>query len=395
MRASAISDAGVPGGVRAPYVLLACAGLDHAVRGFESFARECFEALRGDPSVRLELVKGSGPPGPSEHSIPILRRDAKLSGALSRLTGARAFRIEHISFGLSLQPVLLRRRPDVIFLSEWDTARALAMVRRMTGQRFKLLLSNGTFASEGFDHLDHVQELTPAALEYVRARGADLSRHTVLPLGFAIPIAFAPTSAEEQWALRERLGLPHSRPLVLSVAALNSHHKRLDYVIEEVAALPAPRPFLLMLGQEEEETPGLRKLAAERLGPEGHDFRTVPAHEVASYSRASDVFVLASLAEMQGRALIEAMAAGLPPIAHDYSVTRFALGPEGIYGDLSKRGSLAAILSTPTVFSPDPQRAIARHRYAYENFSWDRLRQRYTTLFRAVANNTVSSSTAE
>src|SRR5207244_3262134 len=103
-------------------------------------------------------------------------------------------------------------------------------------------------------------------------------------------------SDAERAARRERLRLPADRTIVLSVAALNRYHKRLDYLIEEVASLPEPRPFLLMAGQEEEETPGLRSLARERLGEDGHGFRSVPASEVADLYRASDVFVLASLA---------------------------------------------------------------------------------------------------
>ncbi|HEX6457322.1 MAG TPA: glycosyltransferase [Thermoleophilaceae bacterium] len=390
MTADLHHDRGTP-----PYVLLVCSGLDHAARGFESFARDCFDAFRGDARLELELIKGSGPSGPGERALPTLRRDWAACRALSRLTGIRAFRYEHLSFGLSLQPVLLHRRPDVVFLSEWDTARALAAMRRLTRQRFKLLLSNGTFMSRGFDHLDHVQELTPAARDYVIQRGADPRRHTVLPLGFDIRPDFAPTSDEQRRALRERLRLPLDRAIVLSVAALNRYHKRLDYLIEEIAAIPAPRPFLLMLGQEEEETAQLRALARDRLGESGHAFRTVPAEEVADHCRASDVFVLASLAEMQGRALIESMATGLPTIAHDYSVSRFALGPEGIYADLSRRGRLAPLLAEPVAYSSDPVRACARHRYVYENFSWDRLRPRYVELFAAVANSTVSSSTAE
>jgi len=374
-------------GNRVPYVLLACAGLDHARRGFETFARECFEALRDDPGVRIELVKGSGPRGPDERSIPTLRRDRRLALALGRALHARAFRFEHAAFAVSLLPVLVHRRPDVVYLSEWDTAKALAVARRISGLRYRLLLSNGTMVASGFDHLDRVQDLTPAAREYVIDRGADPRRHVVLPLGFHIAEAFEPPNAEERLALRERLDLPLDRHVVLSVAALNRHHKRLDYVIEEVASLPEPRPFLLLAGQREEETPGLEALARERLPADGYSFRTVPAEAVPALHRASDTFVLASLYEGLPRALIEASASGLPCLVHEYPVTEYALGPHRHSADLTRPGALAALLSRLSGSDLTPERAADLHRHAYEKFSWDRLRPRYVELLAEVAND--------
>jgi glycosyltransferase involved in cell wall biosynthesis len=398
-----------PPAAAVPYVLLACAGLDHARRGFESFARECFGALRADPGVRIELVKGSGVRAAGERAIPTLRRDALICRALGRIRNTRAFRIEALAFAFGLQPVLLHRRPDVVFVSEWDTARALAAIRTRLRQRFKLVLSNGGFAADDFDHLDHVQQLTPAAREYVLARGADPRRHSVLPLGVQIERELSAISEGDQRQLRERLGLPTDRPILLSVAALNRYHKRLDYLVEEVAALPAPRPFLVLLGQEEEETPAVRALATAKLGEDGYTMRSVPAPQVVDFYRASHAFVLTSLAEAQGRVLIEASAQGMPCLVHDYSSTRFALGAHGLFGDFTRPGGLTALLLRHDFADEDKTRAVARHDHAYEKFSWERLRPRYVEFFRAVAgmescprgsprvdaNSTVSSWTAE
>ena len=369
-----------------PYVLLVCSGLEHAHRGFESLARDCFDALRHDPSIRIELVKGSGKSGPGERSIPTLRRDGFAARALGRLLKVRPFRIEALSFAVSLQPLLWARRPDVVFLSEWDTARGLSVMRSLTRQRFKMVLSNGTLAAEGFDHLDCVQDLTAAAREYVLARGADPGRHVVLPLGFDIEPEFSPLAPAERDALRERLDLPRDRRIVVSVAAFNRYHKRIDYLIEEVASLPEPRPFLLLLGQPEEETEDLKSLARELLGEGNYSFRTVPARLVADHSRASDVFVLASLYEGLPRALIEASALGLPCLTHEYPVTEYALGPHGFHADFTQRGVLARLVSGLADEDLDPDRAIERHRFAYEHFSWDRLRPRYVELLRDVAD---------
>jgi glycosyltransferase involved in cell wall biosynthesis len=369
----------------APRILIECSGLDHAHRGFETFARDCFEALRTSPEVEIELVKGSGPTADGENSIPELRRDRLFARSVGRVVGARPFRIEALSFGFALAARISRRPPDVVFLSEWDTARVLSWMRALTGARFKLLLSNGSMAWRGFDHLDCVQELTPAEYEHVMAHGGESERHVMLPLGFSIEPTLAVVSDEERQALRARLGLPLDRKLLVSVAALNRSHKRLDYVVEEIASLPEPRPYLLLLGQPEEETAGIRDLADARLGSSGHGIRTVPPPEVADLCRAGDAFVLASLYEGLPRALIEASALGLPCLVHEYPVTEFALGPHAVSADLRGPGALAELISQLSPADVTTERAVARHAYAYEHFSWDRLRPRYIRLLEDLA----------
>src|SRR3954451_13978881 len=154
-------------------VMLACSGLDHAHRGFESFARDCFDVLRHDPRLDIELVKGSGPAGEREYSVRTLTRDTPLAKALGRATRREPCRFEQLAFAFSLQPALRRTKPEVVYFSEWHTGVGVGLLRRITRQRFRTVLCNGTMAMRGFGHLDRVQELTPAALETVLELGAD------------------------------------------------------------------------------------------------------------------------------------------------------------------------------------------------------------------------------
>jgi glycosyltransferase involved in cell wall biosynthesis len=111
----------------------------------------------------------------------------------------------------------------------------------------------------------------------------------------------------------------------------------------------------------------------------------VPQREVADLHRVSDVFVLASLGEGLPRALIEAMASGLPCLTHRYDVTKFVLGPHGRMADLSEAGALARLLSDALANGAAPAEASERHRFVYERFSRNVLRSRYVELFRRVA----------
>jgi glycosyltransferase involved in cell wall biosynthesis len=175
--------------------------------------------------------------------------------------------------------------------------------------------------------------------------------------------------------------------VLVSVAALNRQHKRLDYLIDEVSNLPHPRPFLLIVGQPDGDTPAVRALAHRLLEENSYDLRTVPASEMGDIYRASDIFALASLAEAQGRALIEAMSHGLPCVAHDSPVMRFALGPHGVMDDLSQPGALAALIQSQLSDPRTHDRARQRHAFVYERFSWERLAPRYVDLLTAVARD--------
>jgi 1,2-diacylglycerol 3-alpha-glucosyltransferase len=362
-------------------VLLACPGLEHARRGFESFARGCFDALRGDPAVDTYLVKGSGGSEPHERAIPTLRRDTAMSQLVARAVRRPAFVVEHVVFSLSLIPLLLARRPDIVYFSEWHVGRALALWRRATRGRFKLVLCNGTSHPGPYDHLDLVQQLTPGALQYVLDRGADPERLVCLPYGFHIPPRLALLTDDDRAALRARLELPAEHRIVISVAALN-RQKRIDYLVEEIAAMPDPRPFLLLVGQVEEETAALRALAEATLGAGAFTMRTVPREEVEEYLKASDIFVLGSLWEGLPLALVEAMASGLPCIAHRHPVMEYAVGDQGNTIDLERPGALREQLTQIHASELTPERAADRHRSAYERFSWDTLRPQYVDLFR-------------
>ncbi len=370
-----------------PKVLLACPGLDHAHRGFETFARECFEALRGRPDLSLELAKATGARRRDELVIRTPTRESRLARELAQRWSREPFVVEHVVFALALIPVLLHRRPDVVYFSEWHVGRVLGAWRRLSRQSFALVFCNGALAPGRYEHLDLVQQLVPGAIEYTAARGEPTKNQLLLPLGAAIEPSPALLGDAERATLRESLALPADRQIVVSAGAINTDPKRMDYMVEEIASMGEPRPYLLLLGEAEADTPAIRRLAMERLGADGHDIRTVASERMADYYRASDALVLASLWESFGRVLVEAQSHGLPCLAHDYPVMNWVLGEEGDTVDMRQPGSVAGWLRGlgSDDFSPDRRRR--RHRSAYERFSWDVLADRYADMLRTAAGD--------
>jgi glycosyltransferase involved in cell wall biosynthesis len=153
----------------------------------------------------------------------------------------------------------------------------------------------------------------------------------------------------------------------------------MDYVIREVAALPAPRPFLCILGADGPDANAVRALAHELLGDDVL-VRAVPHESIGDYYRAADVFVLASRHEGFGLAYVEALMHGLPIVASDTPVTRHLLGEFAILRDLSLAGEAARAIASALASPLSERERAARHASARARFDWASLREPYVEM---------------
>jgi len=369
-------------------VFIVCPGVGRIQRGYESFTRECFDALSKRASIDITLFKGAGKPAEKEIVLRILPKEGALAIQLARVTqklgemfkghhGYDAYYIEQLTFVLSLLPYINQEKPDVIYFSDQAIGDLLGIWRRFRKQNFKLLFCDGSPLTPNLPRCDHVQQLTPALLQRAIDHRIPARKQSLIPLGFHLAPKLERLTTAAKLELRRKLNLPESRPLVLSVGAINKHHKRMDYVIQEVAKIPEPRPYLLLLGQQELETPEVLHLGNQLLGSDNFQIRTVPYEEVAAFYKVANCFILASLNEGFGRVLVEALASGLPCLAHDYSIPCFVLGEEGYFADFTKEGSLTRLLNTVLAEGEDMTKPYLRHQSAYDRFSWDRLLPAY------------------
>lgn len=367
--------------VRPLRVFMPCTGLGRQQRGFETFTRECGEHLGRTGDVALTVFGGGGELRPDERETWNLPRDGALARALGAMLGRDPYFVEQASFFAGFVGALTWQKPDLVYFADLNLGNICWHWRRLTGQRYRLLFYNGGPTTQPFTRCDMVQQVSPEHLASAITRGERPDRQVMLPHGVTISRDFVATTAEERVRCRAQLGLPTAGPVVLSVGALNASHKRMDYVIDEVATMPS-RPHLLLVGAETAETPDLRRRASERL-PARCTMLTLPREAMRDAYRAADAFVLASLVEGFGLAQVEASAAGLPCVAHDTPTSAYVLGPPGIIGDLRLPGTLASFLER-ALRAPAGD-AAARHAYAYGQFSWDLLVPRYVEMFRSAA----------
>ena len=368
-------------------IFLLCSGLGNVQRGFESFTQECFHALSQVPELDITLLKGGGESTERQIVLWNFPRDSWLGNYLGKLTGRCSYYIEQSSFTFCLLFYIFLQKPDVIYFSDGIVGNILWHWRKKTGQSYKLLFSNGGPLSPPFTRWDHIQQVAPIHLQGAIQAGEPLEKQSLVPYGINMDAELKILSIADKAALRRKLELPDNLPIILSVAAINKSHKRLDYLIREIAQLPKPRPYLLMLGQIEPESAEIMALANELLEPDKFQIKTVASDQVADYYQVADAFVLASLGEGFGRVFLEAMSYGLPCITHDYEVSRFVLKDEGYFGNFELAGSLTSLISDVLSQNNDNSK-LRRHQSVYERFSWKKLHLDYFKMINHCAKYT-------
>ena len=383
-------------------IFFSCSGVGIIDRGIEIFFRDAFDGLHGTEGLDITLYKGAGEEKPDERvlwNVPRTGRAARLLGACIR---RNSYVAEQLSTFPSMVHAIRRRRPNIIFYSDSNLGFQLFRWRKQIGVPFRLLFSNGGPCHPPFDRTDYVQQVAPFYLEEALAAREPADRHRMVPYGICVPDGAPDVSEEAKRQIRRQLELPIDREIILSVGWITAQHKRMDYVVNELAAILDYRttgdhgtgrvfsssevsgqstPYLVLLGTKDAESAAIIALARRKLGEENFTARLVPHEQVADYYRAADLFVLASLQEGFGRVFLEALIYGLPVIAHDHPVMRFVLGSEGTFGDLSKPGVLAALIREKLGREDSEADAIRRREMVRARFSWVVLAPQYREMF--------------
>ena len=234
---------------------------------------------------------------------------------MQRISGRDAYYVEQLTFALSLVPSLLHLRPDLILFSDGALGNALWWLRRLFRLSYRLLLSNGGPLDPPFTRVEHVHQLTQVEFDAALKAGEALDRMSLIPYGFHLEKEAHLPSNSDREDLRRKLQLPLDKRVLLSVGALNTSHKRMDYLLREASALNRKDLYVLLLGESEQETAAVRELGSHLFGEIDFEIRTATAADMPNYYDASDVFALCSLTEGFGRVYVEALSHGLPCLA--------------------------------------------------------------------------------
>lgn len=227
---------------------------------------------------------------------------------------------------LRLAELLRRTRPHIVHTRNAEPffygfagaklARAQALVHsehgrkfddrpaRFAVQRWMSRHTDAIFAVSGQLKTDLVRHVgMPESSVEVLHNGVDLSRFAVADR--AIP------SVDERAALRREWGVPDNALVVGSVGRLVAV-KNYALLLRAVAS-GAPEVHLVLAGEGPERAALTAQAAA--LGIAARVHLLGHSNDVDRVLRAFDIFVLPSISEGMSNTLLEAMAAGVPPVA--------------------------------------------------------------------------------
>jgi glycosyltransferase involved in cell wall biosynthesis len=186
-----------------------------------------------------------------------------------------------------------------------------------------------------------------------------------------IPNGMNPDRFRPGPSLRARFDLPLDRPIVLMVSALIDS-KRVLEGMRAVARIPGAHLVVAGDGPLRDQFDAL----GEELMPSRFRRMTLPLAEMPDLYRSADVMLHPTFHESFGNVYAEALAIGVPVVAHDYAVTRWIFGDgyPGLVDAADEQAITAAVTRAIEHGKPD---ALGRTAAAAERFSWRNIARQY------------------
>jgi 1,2-diacylglycerol 3-alpha-glucosyltransferase len=286
-----------------------------------------------------------------------------------RLGIGSAYGIEQTTFAFNLLRLLRSHPVDILHVQ--DPQLALCMQR---AGRMKLCSATTVFSHvteeppELLQKFQYLQHVAPWHQSEAAKCGADQPDWTMIP-NFIDTTQFQPGDSRQ---LRRELSIPPDARVLLVASAIKKSHKRVDYLMDEVAQAITQRPDLSLVtviaGGRESDTDELVRKGQQLLGDRVRFLIQFPRKRMPELYRMADLLIHGSLFEMFGTVLLEAMASGVPCIVHDHPVMNWVVGQGGMAVDLSQTGNLArlllVLLSDPTALQRTGN--VARQRVCHE-----------------------------
>jgi len=324
-----------------PRVAIACSGLGHVRRGNETWAATVADALHAS-GLDITLLGGGSM---DDVNCPYVRvRNWRRDHPVTRSWISWHYRyiLEQGVFAFHLQQWLKRNPHDIVHTG--DPILALHMQRWNWRQRPRVVYKDGLLLGPAWSgKFDCAHLLAPQYLEYANASGANTRNWFVIP-HLVDTQRFAPPPDRHELRARVFRGtIPADAVVFLAVGAFSPRdNKRLEWIVQEFSLMPPARDVHLVLaGQSGERDRQEFEHEAERLLPGRVHFfiNQTPAQMVELY-QVADVFVHAALREPFGIVFLEAMACGLPVIAHTYPVSQWIVGDGGQCLEMTLPGRL-------------------------------------------------------
>lgn len=374
-------------------IIILCSSLDHIKRGVETWSVDTFFTLRRR-APDVHLYKGSGSKRErNEHIISTLKSNSMLAKRIMKfipkwcwhIGAGSASQLEQTIFSINLLPMLMFKRNIILYTQEAHTAFLIERYINWKIINAKLILAHGTEESfEYINNFDYVQHLAPYHQDEARRNGVKNKMDFTIP-NFVDTDRFRP---DTEVKMRKELRIPEDAFVVLTVAAIKKTHKRIDYLLEEVAAIKGRDDvYLVIVGGKTPETDELIERGKELLKERVRfliDFDREKMHKIYV---AADIFALCSLKEMMPIALLEALSSGLPCICNRHPVLEWMVSAGGSCVDLSREGTLASAIMEYFDVKKRKEVGLRARLQAVNNFSKEIVTDKMIKMFEDVTND--------
>lgn len=173
---------------------------------------------------------------------------------------------------------------------------------------------------------------------------------------------------------RKRFGLPESAPVAIMVSALIPS-KRVPDGVRAAARIPDLHLLVLGDGEQRDEVDAL----GHQLMPGRYRRTTVPYQDIAGAYASADVLLHMSKEESFGNVYIEALAAGLPVVAHDWGTTRWILEEHGVLVDTEDLVAVGLAIGRALDRNDSAGAGERRRAYVARRFAWPVIADQYAT----------------
>jgi glycosyltransferase involved in cell wall biosynthesis len=175
---------------------------------------------------------------------------------------------------------------------------------------------------------------------------------------------------------RELFGLPADKLIILMVSALIPS-KRVDVGIDAVSEIPDAH---LVVAGDGPLRRTIEDIAAKAL-PGRFRLLSLASEKMPALYRSADVFLHLSKDESFGNVFLEAMACGLPVVAHDSPRVRWIVGDKQFLVDSDHSASIAAAIKTA---SNAPLAKLQESISKAASFSWPRIGKLYRNFLQGI-----------
>lgn len=361
-------------------IAIACPGIGLVQRGFERLLNDLFALVRDDFDVIL--YKGGGESNKQEKVLKFAHRNGLIPKIfpIHKLFGRTPMHTECLTFVLAMLPHILKEKFDIIHCIDPPLTRVMFHLRNALKLKFKILYTEGcAMPPADYPPADHLHQIAKVTYDEALAFGKPADYMTLLPCGI-YPERFQTEKSREQ--LRQEHGLKNSTFVILSVAALNRGHKRIDHLVEEVAQLDGD--YLLWLdGSLDHGEPGLVDFAKQRLGDRCR-ITHVSSDKVGELFQCADMMAHGSVFEAFGLAIVEGAASGVPVITHNAPHFQWLLPDSNAWVNMEEKGELADRISYLRS-NPKTLASLKRPEEVQERYNWVNLKNGYIDLYNKVA----------